>query len=345
MRAALAALLLAWGALAAPEGTEVRGGRAYRALFDAGGARVAVWRWAAAGERAGPPLLILPELGFSHLPYERLARALQARGREVLLVEWRGTGESTREPRGGGGLDALFQGDAPAALAVALQATKSERVHLLGHGAGGAGAALLATGASAAKVAGVVLVSVPAAWEVPNEALRRLAAAVRKREPPAAGTVALRPWAELPPTVPSTTATDLFELLLLHGNAFPPARRDELRAALGSAQPALVRDVWRWMEQGDLLLPPGPRGPGASLSAAWGALAQPLLVVSAPRDNLVHPEHALAVRRLAPRAARTELLLSRLEGFAEDSGHLALASDAVLKDLVPKLAAWLEEHP
>ena len=41
------------------------------------------------------------------------------------------------------------------------------------------------------------------------------------------------------------------------------------------------------------------------------------------RDNLVHPEHALAARTLAAQAPREELILQRLEGFPEDAGHLA----------------------
>jgi hypothetical protein len=68
-------------------------------------------------------------------------------------------------------------------------------------------------------------------------------------------------------------------------------------------------------------------------------------VIAAPRDNLVHLEHALYARRITPKAARTEIVLQRLEGFAADSGHLALTSEAIVRDLVPPLHDWLAALP
>src|SRR5262249_17558342 len=60
--------LVAGNALAKDQGPKAKdqlvGGRNYLALVDAGGARVAVHRYAAAGTRVGPPVLLLPELGF-----------------------------------------------------------------------------------------------------------------------------------------------------------------------------------------------------------------------------------------------------------------------------------------
>ena len=77
------------------------------------------------------------------------------------------------------------------------------------------------------------------------------------------------------------------------------------------------------MESGELKLGEGPRAPAQTLSNAWALMAQPALLVVAPLDNLVHPEHALA-RRGDRTLVRDELLLQRLEGFPEDAGHLAL---------------------
>src|SRR5207237_4306921 len=106
---AVIAILLALAAHA-----ELVGGRVYRAMVDAGGAQVAVWRYVAARTRIGPPVLLFPELGVDRRIFDLrgvgLARALQARGHEVFVVEWRGTVHSSMPLPGMGGLDALCDG-------------------------------------------------------------------------------------------------------------------------------------------------------------------------------------------------------------------------------------------
>ncbi|MBS2025444.1 MAG: alpha/beta fold hydrolase [Deltaproteobacteria bacterium] len=321
--------------------SEVKGGRVYRSLFDAGGAQIAIWRWAAAGERAGPPILILPELGLSKAFYEKFAANLQARGREVFLVEWRGAGDSSRPAKGAGGLEALFLGDAPTALRVVLEATKAPRAVLLGHGLGGASAVLVADGMKD-KVAGLVLVSVPARYEVPNLAVEKFAGIVQARAV-APGPIALRSWLELPLPFESKSATDLFELLLVHGDAFTSVRKDELRAALGTVAPELVADVWRWMTSGELILRDGPVLPARGLGPALAGLELPVLSIGSVRDNLVHLEHAFALRTAAPKAIQRELVVQRLEGFDSEAGHLMLTDEALIRDLAAQIVTFQEE--
>ncbi len=327
----LLALLLSVG--------ELVGGQVYLARANAGGAEVAVWRYVAAGARKGPPVLLLPELGMGRQLFDHngagLARTLQAAGREVFVLEWRGTGRSSPSVRGLGGLDSLFDGDAHAALRLAREASSDGRVQLVGVGLGGAAAYLLAA-EPGARVAAVVAFSVPAVYEVPNEAVRGVLAAARAsgKEPSAA--IDLRAYSHLPAPV-GKGERDLFQLLFEYGDKLPGGRAESLRAALGTAAPELLDDVVRWMEQGDL-----PRGP--RIRDALAILTAPLLVIAAPRDNLVHLEHALAVRKLAPRAAQEEIVLSRIEGFPEDAGHLALAAEWAAKDLHPRIAAWLAAH-
>ena len=98
------------------------------------------------------------------------------------------------------------------------------------------------------------------------------------------------------------------------------------------------------MQQGEPRLRGGPLAGGADLAASYANLTQPLLTVAAVRDDLVHPEHALAVRKLAPLARKDELVLSRLEGFPEDAGHLALQAPWAQHALVPRIFAWLQAH-
>jgi pimeloyl-ACP methyl ester carboxylesterase len=314
----------------------VPGGRVYVTRVDGGGAAVALWRYAAPAEAAGAmPLLVLPELGTDRGFLDDLAASLQRRGRDVFLLEWRGCGRSGQPGAATGGLEALLLGDAPAAFDAVLRATGADRIALLGQGLGGTAAVLLAASERGGRVAGLALASVPAVWEVPNEVVRRLLGAV-DRSPASAGLVPLAGWAD------SKQEVDLFELLLAHGTALFPARKAALRASMGNVAPALLRDLRRWMEAGDLVLPDGPLARGGSLRAAFGRLQQPLLVIAAPRDNLVHLEHALAVRRIAAQAPRQELLLQRIEGYPEDAGHLALSAPWAASALGPPLHEFLE---
>jgi pimeloyl-ACP methyl ester carboxylesterase len=341
------ALLIAVGALAQAQqqaaGREpqavVTGGRVYRAKVEAGGAQVAVWRYAAAGTRKGPPVLLLPELGFDRRLFDLggkgLALALQARGHDVFVLEWRGTGQSSMPLRGMGGLDALFDGDAPAALRLARATSPDGRVQVVGVGLGGAAAYLLGSQPDL-DVAAVVAISVPAFWGVPNEALRNLGNTASTKGMPSKP-LDLRAWARLPAPV-GDGKFDLFDLLLAYGNKFTREKNDLLRAGLGQAAPELISDVWRWMQAGDL-----PRG--RTVRASLADLTAPLLAITALRDNLVHPEHALAVRTLAPKAPRTEIILQLVEGYPEDAGHLAVQAPWAEHDLFPKIAEFLEEHP
>ena len=111
--------------------------------------------------------------------------------------------------------------------------------------------------------------------------------------------------------------------------AYGDERVDGLRSALGTVAPELLSDVAQWMARGTI--------PG--LAEALAGLQAPLLVVTATRDNLVHPEHALALK-----ARHDTIVLSRIEGFAEDAGHLALQAPWAEKELFPEIAAWLDSH-
>jgi len=292
----------------------------------------------------------VPELFCDRSWYDGFARALQQRGREVFLFEWRGSGQSGKPAAGFGDLASLFLGDAPAAFDAALEASGAKSLELIGHGLGGAAAVLLASSVRGEHISSLALISVPATYEVPNEAMRRFIAAVRasKRSPEQ---IELAPFSEMPAPlgdpdrpgewIDAQAPLDLFALLLTHGTVLSPARTAELRQGLGGGAPELFADLAAWMETGELKLGEGPRAPAQNLSTAWTLLAQPALLVAAPLDNLVHPEHALA-RRGDPKALRDELILQRIEGFPEDAGHLALQSPWGPRVLAPRILDWFE---
>jgi len=333
--------------------SEAVGGRVYRTHIDAGGANIALWRYAASGDKSGPPIFIVPELFCSRVWYDEFALALQRRGREVFLFEWRGSGQSGAPAAGFGDLASLFLGDAPAAFDAALEASGAKSMELLGHGLGGAAAVMLAASARGEHISSLVLISVPANYAVPNLALRNLIAAVRALPaPPAQVSAASYASMDAPlgnPDRPgrwteAQAPLDLFALLLAHGTVLSPARTAQLRENLGGGTPALFADLATWMEAGELRLGEGPRAPKQTLGNAWALMAQPALLVASPLDNLVHLEHALALRGDRSRV-RDELILQRIEGFPEDAGHLAIQSPWGPRVLAPRILDWLAEHP
>lgn len=272
-------------------------GRVYAARFEVRGAQVAVWRYVAAAPRNGPPVVIFGELGFDNSTVAPLAAALQARGRDVFTPDWRGTGQSTAGPDFEG-LEAVWLGDAQAALDTALRETGAPCAQLVGLGVGGAAVWLLA-----GKACALVAINVPVRWEVPNEAVRKLLTI------PLASLQGLfaQPFG----------ARDAGELLL----GLP--LRD--RRGVGRVTPALARDVLGLMQGGPL---------ATRIAAAAEESRVPLLVVTAPRDNLVHPEHALALKR-----PHDTVVLSRIEGYPQEHAHLP-----VPHALFAEVATWLASH-
>ncbi len=335
------------------------GGRIYRTQVDAGGASISLWRYVGAGGKSGPPILLVPELFCERIWYDEFAQALQRRGRDVFLFEWRGSGDhgvaghGTPVAQGFGDISALLLGDAPAAFDAALAASGATSMELIGHGLGGEAAVLLAASSRAAQVSSLALVSVPAGYWTPNEAVRRLTSAVRAL-PSTPADIRMSEYASMAaplgdPARPgqwieAQQPLDLFALLLAHGTSLSPTRSRELRDGLGNASAQLLGELAHWMESGELALTEGPRAPRQSLSEAWTRMAQPALLVVAPLDNLVHPEQALA-RRGDRAHLREEILLQRIEGFPEDAGHLAIQSSWGPRVLAPKILDWLAEHP
>jgi pimeloyl-ACP methyl ester carboxylesterase len=167
------------------------------------------------------------------------------------------------------------------------------------------------------RACAVVAISVPARYEIPNEGVRRLIASMPAA--PAEDWLELRPWLDLPWPLDALERSDLGARLLGLAPSAP------LRAAAGRVAPQLARDVAALMQGGGIAL---------RLAQSIAALRAPLLVVTAPRDNLVHPEHALALQ-----AAHDSIVLSRIEGYPDDAAHLPLP-----RQVVPEIAQWLESR-
>ena len=88
------------------------------------------------------PVLLVHGMGVDHrvfdvTPRTSLARALQAQGFDVWMLDLRGVGASRRGVPRDGGLDDYIQYDLPAALAHVREATHRPAVHLVGYSMGG----------------------------------------------------------------------------------------------------------------------------------------------------------------------------------------------------------------
>jgi hypothetical protein len=184
--------------------------------------------------------------------------------------------------------------------------------HAAGHGAAwlalgvGGGAAYAVAGP--AKARGLVAVNVPGRFRVSNVALAD--ALARDLFDPAA-------WLR----------AGQGTLLLGGGRSAPREAEAFVAAAVVALSPALARDVGRRYARGEVLPEPGV----------------PLRVVVSVKDNVVHPEDALAGP--GERAARIERL-GRIEYFDRDYGHLdGLAPGAGLDELASLVADALGALP
>ncbi len=96
------------------------------------------------GDQRGRPVLLLPGANANHLGFgvERktsLARTLNDLGRDVWLLDWRGSRSAIWEGTGRGPvtLDHKLELDLPTAIARIMDATGADRVDLVGHSLGG----------------------------------------------------------------------------------------------------------------------------------------------------------------------------------------------------------------
>lgn len=124
--------------------------------------------WPAAEATAA--LYWLPALGVPAEKYSRWAAALQARGIDVVVHEWRGFGSSSRRPsrRCDWGYRELLEQDIARGLAMAQVRRPDRRWALGGHSLGGQLASLaLAKQPDSAEALLLIATGVPAAWHFP----------------------------------------------------------------------------------------------------------------------------------------------------------------------------------
>jgi pimeloyl-ACP methyl ester carboxylesterase len=246
------------------------------------------------GTSERPPVLLIPELGFSRAAYDfegrGLARWLAARGLTVYVAELRGQGKS------GPGLSLEAFG---ADLRDVLDALKVETIDLVVHG--WAGSVVLASNAAEPRIRRVVALNTPLFAEPPSV----LAEAF------------LEDGGRFSSLAGSPQGAQIFELLFSMFSKFP---RGTDRGFLSTGTRDLSRPVaaqlLAWMRQGDL-----PLG-NDSVVARLTDWTKPTLLLAGLADGFASPEQCAVWRELAHGSVRLRTF-SRVE-TQEDFSHLSM---------------------
>jgi len=308
---ALVAVLL----VAAPAQVQV----SHRRVLAADGAALALYRYAPPGEGATrPPVLLLPDLGFSRLVFdlygEGLARWLSARGFLVYVGEVRGQGRA--EP--GGSLQAIATLDVPA-LVAAVQQDRPGPVDLLVQGYAGT----LALAASGPGVRRVVAINTPVALEVPSRLVEQF----------------LGEGGRFSDLGSSPEGALAFDLLFAMGARFPAHVLEALRLrAAKDLSASAAAGLLGWMRTGDLAL-----GDGTSVASRLRAFDRPTLQLLALADGFASPELCSTLREVS-KAKVTLATFSRFED-SEDYSHLSiLLGTSAAREVFPRIERFLLEE-
>jgi len=318
----LSAFLLSWLlATPAPAAQLLRPGVWQHTVETSDGTRLSLFRYVPAVPRSGPPLLMIPELGFTHDSYDLeglgLATFLQSRGREVFVLEPRGQGApSTLKAHGSPDLLSLrniVHQDVPRALAEVRRLT-AQRPDVLGHGFGGT--LLLAAVAGSPDIGSIIALATPVEPALPN----------RQLEQALSGTSAFGEDASR------------FEFLFLRSAVISSGRSAAIRKATSRPLPAIQRGEWlQWMRTGDL-----PLGEGASVRSRLTKLKSRTYLVLPLLSYVGHPEYASPLREEHPDTVKVRLL-SKLYLHTEDYSHLSvLLGEGAPADVFEPILRFLE---
>lgn len=280
------------------------------------GVALAVYRYARPGVSTTlPPVVLVPELGFSRAAFDfegrGLARWLAGAGRTVFVVELRGQGKAGP----GFSLEAMGRD-----LRVVLDRLGLAKVDLVVHG--WAGSAVLALNADEPRVRRVIALATPLLAEVPS-ALAESFLVEGGRFSTLAG---------------SPAGARTFELLFSMGGDFPTGTdRAFLSTGTRDLTSPIAAELLAWMRQGDL-----PVGDG-SVVGRLTRLRHPTLLLLGLADGFANPELAAVWRERAPDVVRLRTF-SRME-TKEDFSHLSiLLGRHAPTQVFPLIAEFLAEE-
>jgi pimeloyl-ACP methyl ester carboxylesterase len=290
--------------------------------------------------RGGRPVVLLPGLGSNRLTFgiasgQTLACALNAVGRDVWVVEFRGNASSNRLGVVAGPVDlaSKLEIDLPRALEQIHEATGYSQVDLVGHSVGGLFATLYAA-QNHASVGRIVTVCAPLDF---SEVLGK--SAILARLPARALARLSRRLARLPIIDLAKIGGPIPHLIALRAHFGRSSsdrhlRRRYLDEAVEDLAGTEVAQILSWV--GGANLPPiSPR-------QALAGLQTPTLVMGARDDRVVPVAQVKAYFEAIGAPDKRLEMVSRRDGGLHNYGHagILIAADAK-HDVYPSIVAWL----
>lgn len=307
--------MIAWVvtlALAAPELTI-----SHRRVDTADGVALALYRYRLGAEpNDAPPVLLVPDLGFTRAAFDfegrGLARVLAETGRTVYVAELRGQGKSGPADS----LEKLGMIDFPRVLEV----IGAPRVDVVVQG--WAGSVVLATNADDPRVRKVVALNTPLLAEVPSALAERFLLEGGR-------------FTELASSPEGRQTFD--DLFALWAELDPHTRSAFLTTGTRDLSRPIANQLLAWMRTGDL--PLGER----SLVTRLSSWKKPMLLLLGLADGFASPEQCAVWRERAPGPIQLRTF-SRVE-TGDDFSHLSMLLGRRAPTMVfPRIVGFLEDR-
>ncbi len=288
---------------------------------------------------SGAPVLLIPGLSanrfsFGVEPGAKLWDALRASGRDVWIIELRGSRSSRRLPGSRAPVDVATKlaHDLPAAIQAIKQATGVEQVDVIGHSLGGFLACQYAGGPSARDIRRIVSVSSPVDFRaIVGPATRGLAALrgpLRRL-----GGFGIPKLASL--RGPVAHAVVLAQHFRLSATT-AALRRAWLTHAVEDLHGSELAQIIEWANS---------RPERARQSRKIQKIACPVLVIASRGDSIVPPAAARAAFDVMTTADKRWLEVGRRRGARFDYGHAGiLVAPAAASDVHDVIVGFLAEQ-
>lgn len=313
------------------------------------GWRIALFRYAAEGEKHPTPVLACHGLGANRFNFDlgeerSLARYLQRRGYEVWVLELRGRGESRRAKKGGHDyfhpyvVDDYVRRDASAAIAHVKKKTGAERIHWIGHSMGGLILLALLESQEANHIASGTAVASPGRFAPFRKTplfyffFRSLRYLPRVHQAfLAAGFAPL--WVLLPHS--------LVRLVLNPRNTESLIVKRALCHLVSDMSRGEVLQFSDCIRHGEFRTYDGT----FSYEANLGTVQKPLLLMAGTADFLCSPKSMQGIHDRVSSEKKRLVVLGKSGGQQEDYGHGdLLVGRHCEEEVYPKIIEWLEEN-
>jgi pimeloyl-ACP methyl ester carboxylesterase len=315
------------------------------------GWRLALHRYHAEGPTIGFPVILCHGLSANRYAFDlpaapSLASFLKKRGRDVWVVELRGSGMSDR-PRlfysdvpYSWGFEDHLRYDVPAILDCVLKCTGSPLAHWVGHSMGGMLVLAYVSGRRDPRLASAVALGSPTDFAALNKRIFEFLLKMKsllKFTPLSPFPCFVRLSAPLAPWAPSR----LFGIFQPKNVGTGVARKVVALMTEPLSPSTLWLDFGRFLETGRF----SPNNGEPYLEGLNGSPV-PILCVAGSWDQLAPPESiATAGSNTGHVSERSRLILGKDTGFQEDYGHVDLIVGLrVENELFPRIFTWLAAH-